>query len=147
MLHKKKAEWGHSPAKKSGQDSSVVLLMVENQKAGPSVLVRSTLALRGGPSTPVSVGSPIREVLEEDLDLLSTPDASEAAPDLIAMTAQSLAFYSCAPVQVQVAQAPAVAPLPMGAPPIQYWSKSTMMHRHSPSLWYHSQAPLGSTPP
>lgn len=74
----------------------MVLLTVGHQKAGPSVLAPLPLASRGGPLSPMLADSPVREVLEEDLDLLSTPDTFEAVEDLIAMMAQSSVSYSCA---------------------------------------------------
>ncbi|CAM2111628.1 unnamed protein product [Caretta caretta] len=113
------------------------------------------------PLTPVSKGASIkssvgglsiREVLEENLDLPSTPDTFEAARDLIVMSAQSLASYSRALAQVQAAQELAATPLqalsaaPIAAPPIQHRDKPTMMRRHSPLLRYHSPAPSPSAP-
>ncbi|KAH1172598.1 hypothetical protein KIL84_016437 [Mauremys mutica] len=127
--------------------------MLGHQKAGPSVPAPSTPALKWGSVESGVGGLSVWEVLEEDLDLPSTPDTFEPARDLIAMMAQSPASYSRASTQVQVVQEPAAAPLPspaaapIMAPPIQHWCKPTMMWCHSLSLRYHSPAPLGSAPP
>lgn len=84
---KKRSERGHSQTSRAEKEGGRVRPVPGHSSPDPQGTAPLTPALRRGSLSLALVASPSREIVEEDLQLPSTPEIFEAAKELIKQTA------------------------------------------------------------